>query len=375
MHNSAIGVGIIGGSINNGWAKGTHVPAIRELPGLTLAAVATSRIESAEASAREFGAAHAFADAGELARHPGVDLVVASVKVTEHDEAVKAAIGAGKHVYCEWPLASDTARAEELLRLAAESPRLHAVVGLQARQAPEINYAKDLVADGYVGRVLSVNLRVNAEIMGGFAFASSRYTLDKSAGGNLFAIYGGHTLDALTYMLGDFTELSATVANRYPQAEMIGGNGELADKSSDDQILLHGKLAGGAMASIHIQGGVRHEIGLALDIFGDRGTLALRNAKGSIQMGPYQLLGARRNGLDPSSPLEPLAVPAAYLRVPESLIRQGGPVVNVAGALGRLAEDIREGTSRLPTFADAVKVHRLLDAVARAAETGERQFV
>jgi predicted dehydrogenase len=80
-------------------------------------------------------------------------------------------------------------------------------IGLQARQAAEINYLKDLIAEGYVGKVLSANMRVYTEVMGGFGVSSSKYIFDKSAGGNLFAIYGGHSLDALTYILGDFKEL------------------------------------------------------------------------------------------------------------------------------------------------------------------------
>jgi predicted dehydrogenase len=54
MNNKKVRVGIIGGSVNNGWAKGTHIPAVQQLPELELSAVSTTRMESAEKSAREF---------------------------------------------------------------------------------------------------------------------------------------------------------------------------------------------------------------------------------------------------------------------------------------------------------------------------------
>ena len=81
---------------------------MRALPQFEIAAVCTARQESAEAAARHYGAPLAFSDPEKLARHPDVDLVTVSVKVPDHYGPVMAAIEAGKHVYCEWPLGRDT---------------------------------------------------------------------------------------------------------------------------------------------------------------------------------------------------------------------------------------------------------------------------
>src|SRR6266851_2685269 len=70
--------------------------------------------ETAREAASKFGAAHAFTDARRLAEHPDVDLVVITVKVPFHLELAQAALAAGKHVYCEWPLARSTAEAQML---------------------------------------------------------------------------------------------------------------------------------------------------------------------------------------------------------------------------------------------------------------------
>ncbi|GGG68244.1 Gfo/Idh/MocA family protein [Paenibacillus radicis (ex Gao et al. 2016)] len=367
-----IGVGIIGGSVNNGWAKQTHIPAIQELKELQLVAVSTSRKESAEQSALEFGIPHAFADANEMAQHPEVDMVVVSVKVGEHYDAVHAAISAGKAVYCEWPLGSSTAEAIAMQQL-AEARDVQTAIGLQARQASEVLYMKQLIEDGYIGKIRSVHLKAYTEVMGGFGYGSSKYVFDKTAGGNLLAIYGGHSLDALTYIAGQFIELSAMMENQYKQAKIIGTD-EIVEKTSDDQILIQGKLEGGTVASVHIQGGAQHP-GLYLEVSGEKGTLVLQNQKGSIQMGPYSLKGGRRIEGEPLAALDELHVPESFVRVPASISQQGGPLVNVAAAHQRFAQDIQNGTAQMPDFKAAVDIHHLLDAVAKAADTGERQYL
>jgi predicted dehydrogenase len=65
-----------------------------------------------------------------------------------------AALNAGKHLYCEWPLAATTEQAQQMRDLAVRKGVRH-MVGLQARGAREFNRVRDLVAEGYVGKVLS----------------------------------------------------------------------------------------------------------------------------------------------------------------------------------------------------------------------------
>ncbi|HEY3911135.1 MAG TPA: Gfo/Idh/MocA family oxidoreductase [Stellaceae bacterium] len=152
-----IRVGIVGASPERGFASVAHIPALLGLPDFAIAAVCTTRQESAEATARHFGIPLAFCDPVALARHPEVDLVTVSVKVPDHLPPVMAAIEAGKHVYCEWPLGRNTAEAERMLAAAEDKGVIHAV-GLQGQWSPTLNYIKDLVADGYVGRVLSATV-------------------------------------------------------------------------------------------------------------------------------------------------------------------------------------------------------------------------
>jgi predicted dehydrogenase len=60
-----------------------------------------------------------------------------------------AVLDAGKHLYCEWPLAATTEQAQQMRDSAVRNGVRH-MVGLQARGAREFNRVRDLVAEGYV---------------------------------------------------------------------------------------------------------------------------------------------------------------------------------------------------------------------------------
>src|SRR5690606_35939837 len=120
----------VGASADARWAAEAHVPALRALDGFALQAVATRSQASATASAERHGAPLAFAGGEALARHPDVDLVSVCVKVPDHAAVIRAALAAGKHVLCEWPLAVDRAEADELTGL-AEAAGVVAAVSLQ----------------------------------------------------------------------------------------------------------------------------------------------------------------------------------------------------------------------------------------------------
>src|SRR4051794_4999669 len=201
-----IRVGIVGASASRGFASIAHLPALQSLPQFEIAAVCTTRQETAEAAARHYGVPLAFSDPETLARHPGVDLVTVSVKVPDHYRPVMAAIEAGKHVYSEWPLGRDTAEAIRMLDAAERSGARH-VVGLQGQMSPAINYVKDLIAEGYVGRVLTATMIGVAPNWG--AAIDRAYQADRTNGANLMTITGGHQIDALCHCLGEFRELTA----------------------------------------------------------------------------------------------------------------------------------------------------------------------
>jgi Oxidoreductase family, NAD-binding Rossmann fold len=164
-----------------GWGRDAHIPALSALPEFEITAVCTSRQETADETAKHFGFPHAFADPYKMLQHPDVDLVSICVRVPFHHQLGMAALNAGKHLYCEWPLAATTEQAQQMRDLAVRKGVRH-MVGLQARGAREFNRLRDLVAEGYVGKVLSCTMII-ATPAWGTEFKNDRaYMADRSNG-------------------------------------------------------------------------------------------------------------------------------------------------------------------------------------------------
>src|SRR2546429_362146 len=247
---STLGVGIIGVSPVWGWAATAHIPALRALPSYEIRALAARSAESARAVGQMFGVSRVFSDHQQLVIQPDIDVVAVTVKVPRHRELVSAALAAGKAVYCEWPLGRDLGDARAMAALAAEQG-VRTVVGLQARQAPAIEFVRELLSDGYVGEVLSTTM-VGLSVPGDVVVQANAYMLDKANGANALTIAVGHSLDTLAYVLGEFIDLSAVSDLRRPLIT-IEETGEQIVKTAADQIAVIGTLTSGATASVHIR--------------------------------------------------------------------------------------------------------------------------
>lgn len=364
--SSKIRVGIIGANPRRGFASIAHIPALKALPDFEISAVCTTRQDSAEAAARHYEIPLAFCDTEKLARHPAIDLVTVSVKVPDHYQPVMAAIDAGKHVYCEWPLGRNTDEAMRMLEAAQRKGIRHAV-GLQGQVSPAICYARDLIADGYVGRVLSATMIGCAPNWG--PTIDRAYQADRINGANLLTITGGHTIDALCYCLGEFRELSAFVVSQRDRIP-VEETGETVTKTSPDQLVVNGIVESGAVISFQVRGGMNRGTAFLFEIHGEAGDLQLTaTSRASMQRQELNLKGARRGEEDLAS----LPIPNKYRWVPEGLAADSR--YNVAQLYLRLAESIRNGKPVSPGFDAAVTRHRLLDAIVRASETGMRQVV
>ena len=362
--SSKVRVGIAGASASRGFASIAHIPALRALPQFEIVAVCTTRRETAEAAARHYGVALAFTDCGELAQHPDVDLVTVSVKVPDHYRPVIAAIEAGKHVYCEWPLGRDLDAAVRMLD-AAERRGIRHAVGLQGQMSPAINYVKDLIAEGYVGRVLTATMIGCAPNWG--ATIDRAYQTDRANGADLLTITGGHQIDALCYCLGEFRELTAFAVSQRDRIP-LEATGEMVAKNSPDQLVVNGIVGDGTVASFQIRGGMTRGTAFLFEIHGEKGDLTLTaTSRASMQRQELTVRGAQ----GATKELAELPVPGRYRWVPEGMPSDSR--YNVAQLYVRLAECIRDGKPASPGFAAAVTRHRLLDSITRASETGRKQ--
>src|SRR5256886_1851215 len=358
-----IRVGIIGANPDRGWAAQAHIPALRSLSDdFEITALSTTRRRSADAAGKLFGVPAAFDNHQDLVNSPNVDVVAVTVKVPHHLELATAALEAGKAVYCEWPLGNGWNEAETLAGLAKNRGVL-AVAGLQARSAPAVAYVRDLVEQGYGGGVLSTTLVGSGMGWGPTVEPFNAYLNDKTNGATMLSIAVGHTADALCYCLGEVRELSATTAMRR-KTFTIAGTDESIPMNAEDQVAVTGLLEGGSAFSIHYRGGVSRGTNLLWEINGSDGDLQLTATGGQAQIWELDV----RGGNGDQSSLELLPVPEQYRCAPPQ-----GPGTNVAQAYAHFARDYRKGTHLCPTFDDAVTRHRLLNAIEKAAASGERQ--
>ncbi len=365
MPGSTLGVGIIGVSPVWGWAATAHIPALRALPNYEIRALSAHSAESARAAGEAFGVSAVFSDHERLVTRSDIDVVAVTVKVPHHRALVSAALAAGKAVYCEWPLGRDLNDARAMAALAADQgPRT--VVGLQARQAPAIEFVQELLSDGYVGEVLSTTL-VGLSVLGDVLVQPNAYMLDNTNGASVLTIAVGHSLDILNYVLGEFADLSAVSDLRRPLIT-IEETGEEIVKTAPDQIAVIGTLTSGATASVHVREAVAGGTGFLWEINGTDGTLRITAEAAQPQIFPLIVAGARGR----NEPVQ-LAVPAELTQKwPTLTSLEGAPGYNVGRAYAAFAADMDHGTHTVPDFADAVRRHEVIAAIERSAASGER---
>lgn len=357
-----IRVGIVGATVTvggSGWGANAHIPALAAIPDFEVTAVCTAHEETAAASARAFGARLAFHDIAEMVTHPDVDLVVVCVRVPWHHDLVMAGLRAGKPVFCEWPLGANLAEAEAMAATALEQG-VRTMVGLQGRSDPAVRYARDLVADGYIGEVLTANLSVMTQAI--WERAAGRLWQRKHANGaNTLTIAGGHGIDALCAILGEFAEVSARTATRVTEWLDTDAN-ERVPVDAPDSISVSGQLLSGAEVAIQVAAVPVRPSGSRLEIYGRTGTLVLAS-DGALSTGPNRLYGSTSRAA-----LAEMEIPDRYHLAPEGT--PTGAPRNVAHAYAGIADAWAGQPSAVPDFDLAVTRHRLIDAIERSSVAG-----
>src|SRR5271169_1162114 len=352
-----IRLGLIGASVKGTWSSRSHLPALQAGSDVVLTAVCTTKADSAEAARQAYGARLAFDDYRKMIASPEIDAVAVVVRVPSHYAPTKAALEAGKHVYCEWPLGRTTAEAVELSAL-AKANGLVTAVGLQARVNPALMYMKELVEAGFVGEAMAVHISLMRE--GVLSRPSHRtWQRDAELGANTLTIANGHTVDAMRFVTGDFHRLSAVVATQAKQWLDTGTNTWL-DVTSPDNVLISGRLANGAVASVHIGAIPFAGSGYRMELYGRDGTL-VATGRDSPQLSEVSLHGAKGN-----NKLAPIPVPERFtLAAPGT---PSGEALNVGQMYALFARAILDDEGHQPTFETAVDLRRLVDAIKHASD-------
>lgn len=359
MAEGRIGIGVVGASAQYGWACRAHLPAMLALPEYDLAAVCTAHRETAEESARVFGARKAYWDVGDLVADPEIEVVDVCVRAPAHYEVAMAALRAGKHVFCEWPLGANTAEADEMAALAS-AQGVRTMVGLQARYAPSFQHLRQLVAQGYLGEVLTANMTMFLPGILRPRRPEFTWSARREAGAHALNIATGHALDVFLWCLGELAEATALVSTQVPRWP-VADTEETVEVTSPDNVLLAGRLHGGAAVSIHVASVPWHGTAFRMEAYGTEGTLVATSDQ-MVEMVDPLLRGARHD----EDGLRRLAPPEGLRWVPPEVPE--GVAVNMAQMFRRFAEAVRQGTEAPPDFAEAAQRHHTLDAIARAAQ-------
>lgn len=359
-------VGIVGLSPTRGWATTAHIPALRALSDdFELVGVANTSLESAKSAAAALGLPRAFENAAALAASPDIDVVIVAVKVQHHREVVTAAIQNGKAVYCEWPLGNGLKETLELAKLAGDK-KIPAVIGTQAIASPEVQFVRRIVADGYVGKVLSSTYIGAGFTWGDEVSLGETYAMDSKNGATLLSIIGGHAIAGVSAVLGPLREVAGLLSQRR-QTTRVVETGETIPMRTPDQVLVNGLLQSGAPLSMQLRGGLQRGTRLLWEINGTEGDLRITakiERAPVINISPLRVEGGRR-GSEGYSELE---IPSSYYFGLEDAVAAR----NVAGVYRLLAQDLRHGTHAAPDFRHAAALHEVIDAIEESAKTGKR---
>jgi predicted dehydrogenase len=184
---------------------------------------------------------------------------------------------------------------------------------------------------------------------------------------SIVSIYGGHFLDMLLHATDWPVSIAALTPNQFPLVT-IKESGVSMQTSAPDQLVLAGMLNGNAVLSVHIEGGKRNGSGVQIDITGTEGDLRITNTSAFGDVGDdYRIVGAHGD----KAPLAPLDVPERYHRLPESGLPSA--VLELAELYWAFAHDVANGTHDAPTFADAVRMHELIERAQ--ASYASRRFM
>lgn len=264
MKQQTIGVGLI----SVGWMGKVHTRAYTSLPivypelGIKprLVIAADTAPDRADYARDVLGFESVTMDYHQVLEHPDVDVVSICAPNFLHAEMGKAAAAAGKAFWIEKPVGRSAAETLSVVE-AADAAGVETAVGFNYRNTPAIEYARQLVADGALGRITNVRGAFFADYSSEPKGALSWRFIRELAGTGVLGDLMGHLADLAHYIVGPISEVSAltsTVYTERPKLPVGQGthfavieNGEMAPVENEDYAALlvrFGQDAAGAGA-------------------------------------------------------------------------------------------------------------------------------
>lgn len=261
-----------------GFIGKVHAYALRSIPfyyenvpyRIVLKAAYNRTLSKAEQAKESYGFEFATDSLGDIFSRDDIDAVCICLPNYQHRECVLRAIDKGMNVYCEKPLAADTAEADEIMRALEGRNIVHRIV-FQNRFFACVLRAKQLIDEGKLGRILS--FQVSYQHPGNVGMAKSGWKFEKSAscGGVLFDM-GSHALDMLYYLIGEYGSVYASMQKAYEQRP--DSSGALKASEVEDAAYLVAEMKNGAAGTVQISkiaAGSNDDF--RVEIYGEKGAL------------------------------------------------------------------------------------------------------
>lgn len=381
-----IGVGVIG----TGFMGAAHAQSFLAVPHIfetaltpRLVAVADINKPAAEAAARRFGFGRATGDWKDVVADPAVELVSITVPNALHADIALAALKAGKHVYCEKPLAA-TAEAAEAMAAAADKSPVKTLVGYNYMRSPGIVYARDLIAQGVIGEPIYWRGVCDEDYMADsdtpFSWRCRRDTAGFGALGDL----ASHLVSVARMLMGPIARVVADQKIVISERPLPGG-GEAAEKRSgevkldrtrpaqrvENEDTAHALLqfASGVMGSfVTSRAHWGRKAHLGLEVFGRKGSILFDHERmNELQLFTKDGIDGATNGfrnilIGPEHPSYGRFSPARGHGLGFNDLK----IIEIA----HLLQGIAGREALYPTIPDALRIERILHAVVRSAETG-----
>ncbi len=266
-----IRVGVIG----TGQIGTSHLTQYGKIPEAQVVAVSDLFPEKVEAAKQKFGVADGYADFHELLKRDDIDAVDVCVHNNKHAPIAIAAMQAGKHVFCEKPMAGAYRDASNMFDAARKTGRkLH--IQMDTVFSPETRAAKRLIDEGRLGKIYYARSfgyrRRGRPFVDGYGTANF---VDKAicAGGALFDM-GIYHLAQVLHLIGNPAVLTVTGAT-HQELEMYEDRRKFSNYSVEEMGLGWVRLAGGISFNIEETWAVHHDGAEASKILGGLGGLKL----------------------------------------------------------------------------------------------------
>ena len=350
-----VGIGFIG----TGFARTVQMPSFAACKGARLVSVASGSAENAEKAAKEFGLEHFTADWRQTVEHPDVDLVCVTTPPNLHKEMVLAAIANGKHVLAEKPMAMNVAEAKEMTA-AAEKAGVLALIDHELRFQHGRRTAWKMMREGLIGKVRHAKYNFRVPHRGDPNVAWNWWS-DAEAGGGALGAINSHIIDSFNWFLE--ADISSVFCQLQTHIKQRPYDGVLRDVTTDDEANMLLRFADGdftddATGLVSVSMVEQPEYVNRLEFFGTEGAVRI-DQRGELWIAKNGEKGWTDIAVDLG-----LAIPG--------IADSGFPRAFMTFA-PHIVEAIRNGETSIEhaaTFADGVRVQRVLDAARESNATG-----